>query len=295
MTKSTYKIEVRPDVNITIPRKLGPFRLMLRRFHQLSLILTSKRFSPSRNIVADTSERYAQETEIKYYEEIAKVGLYPYEDAALQRAIELFNEKSIHHGLKALVIGCGTGREVFVIEKAGFKTTGYDNCHPMIDTARKLKGHFQSDARFTTDKKEVIESGPYDLVVFTYGLSNHFIQYSERVALLKEWSSHISKEGYLLFSGYFRKIHFGDRFFIAWLLLKLRWLFRKSCPFGTTAISHFGWHNDEVTPLPFHFYQTAEEIKGELRAAGLTPIELTAPENYPHPIMLEIFLASKKI
>ena len=266
--RPTQTVEVRPGVFFDIPVKDSGFSLFTRRIYQLMLILFSPRYAPNRDVGKDTAIRYGQPQEVAYYKAIAMSGLYATESLTFKKA------RAIRPNLKTiLVVGCGTGREAFALEKEGFTVTAYDFCGPMLDAAIELRKKANRSVIFT-DQKPV---GSFDMVFFTYGLSNHLLSKQARVELIKEWREKIKEDGLLFFGGYHRKIHLFDRFYIASLLLKLRWLFRKSVDHGTTVISHFGYHNDEATPLPFHFYQNREEIEEEVSLAGMTPLKIEIP------------------
>ncbi len=287
-SKSPTLTEIRPGVKIEIAPKSSFLGLLWRRIRQFSLVAFSSRFSPHRDVLKDAAERYAQEKEVRYYRQIASIGLYEMEMSGLLEALK--RKPDLKHGGTVLVVGCGTGREAFALEKEGLNVTGFDFCGPMLNAAKEKKGEFNSLVNFT----DQIPTEKFDMVFFTYALSNHLTTRKERVNLLRQWTPLLKDNGLFFFSGYYRKIHVGDRFFWAWLILKIRWLLRKPCPFGMTAISHFGWHNDEATPLPFHFYQSSEEIQSELKSAYLSPIVIDAPESYPFESYVDLFLATKR-
>lgn len=287
-SKSPSLVEIRPGVTIEVAPKSGPLELLLRRIRQMFIVAFSPRFSPKRDVLKDAAERYAQEKEIQYYKKIASIGLYEMEANGLKKAFEI--KPDLKKGARALVVGSGTGREVFALEEAGLSVVGFDFCGPMLEAAKELKEKRNSQVTFTNE----VPKEKFDLVLFTYALTNHLTLQKERVELIKQWIPAMKEDGLFFFTGYFKKIHFGDRFYWAWLIIKIRWLFSKPCPYGMTAISHFGWHNDEATPLPFHFYQTGEEVQKELTDAGLKPIVIKAPKDYPYEEYVDLFLATQE-
>lgn len=271
--KLTKTVEVRPGIFFDIPQKQVGFSLLRRRFYQLLLILFSPRYCAHRDVIQDTAHRYAQPKEVEYYKAIALSGLYPIEFHSFNKAKEVCPKMQT-----ILVLGCGTGREAFALEKLGFTVTAFDFCGPMLDAACELGQQINSSVQFMTDRP----TGSFDMVFFTYGMSNHLLSRQARVELLHFWSQRISKSGILLFGGYYRKIHLFDRFYFASWLLRLRWRFKKNVEAGTTLISHFGFHNDEAIPLPFHFYQSREEIEDEIRSIGMHPIKIDVTSQFQY-------------
>lgn len=269
--KPTQTVEIRPGIFIQIPLKDSGLKLIKRRLFQVGQVCFSPRFAPDRDVARDAKERYSQPTEIEYYKALALSGFYEPEEQSFLKAKEINSEMKT-----AIVIGCGTGREAFALEKAGLKVTAVDFSHKMIATANKIKEENHSSVIFTTERP----SEKFDLVLVTYGLTNHLLSFEERVEVIKSFRPNLKPDGLMIFSGYFRKINFGDRFFIASQILRMRYLLRKKWEPGLTVISHFGFHNDEAMPLPFYFYQTKEEQIQELKQAGFEVFEVETIEEH---------------
>ena len=64
-------------------------------------------------------------------------------------------------GARVLDFGCGTGLFAETFIGRGMRYVGYDICPNLTGYAARLHGR----ARFTTSKRIVAESGPYDLIV----------------------------------------------------------------------------------------------------------------------------------
>lgn len=160
----------------------------------------------------------------------------------------------------------------------------------MIQAASKIKEQAKSSVHFTTEAPDKT----FDFILVTYGLSNHLLSLEERVEVLKSFKRYMGPQSVLNFSGYYRPIKFGDRFFWASLILRLRWLFRRKWEPGLTVISHFGFHNDEAIPLPFYFYRHRHELTNELTLAGYQCHDVKTPEDHDLENYPNFFVCEKK-
>ncbi len=284
--EKTQILEVRPGVFFPIPRKERGLKLFKRRINQLFMIIGSKRFAPHRDFEKDIIERYAQPKEQTFYHAIALSGLYKEERYAVDEAL-----KSMPENPSALVIGSGTGREAFALKKLGFNVIGVDTCPKMVETAKRIAHEKNFSVDFTLkleDKKQ------YDLVYTTFSLTNHLPYRAERIKLLKQMKKYMGEESILLFGGYFRPIKNFDRFWWAHYILKFRWFLRKKIEKGTTAISHLGHHNDHPIPILFHFYQSNEEIKMELKKSGFNGKMIETPPEEANGGLDNFWIAKKR-
>jgi len=282
-------LEVRPGVFFPIPPRDEGFKLLKRRLSQLLTILFSKRFSPTRDFGLDIKNRYSDPKEVSFYQAIALSGFYKEEKYAVEKAIKNFNTPNSK--INTLVLGSGTGREVFALEELGQNVSGFDNCPDMIQMAKKMAfdNHYQSN--FTT---QLEENEKFDLIYTTFSLTNHFSNREERVQYLNGLQKYMHDSSQLIFGGYFRVIKTFDRFWLAHYLLKMRWLLRRKIDPGTTVISHLGHHNDEHIPILFHFYQSKEEICEELKEAGFIPEIIYTPEDEFNGGLDHFWLAKKR-
>ncbi len=287
ISKSSKVVEVRPGVTFEIPNAAKGISLFLRRLKQIYIIALSERFSPNRNFLKDIKVRYSDPKEIAFYKAIALSGFYKEEYYAIKEAMSSMPEKPT-----AVVIGSGTGREAFALEDLGFSVIGVDNSTRMNEIANQLSVEHDKTSRFY---EELPNLQSYNLVYTTFSLTNHISARKDRLNFLKEMKSLMNEQSILLFGGYFRPIRFGDRFWVTHFILKLRWLFRRSIEAGTTAISHLGHHNDELTPILFHFYQSADEIKRELEDSGLIPKMIETPPEEFNGGLDNFWIAKKKV
>ncbi len=286
VTKSSKVLEVRPGVFFPIPTAARGLSFFLRRLKQLYALAFSKHFSPYRNFEEDIKNRYSDQREIDFYTAIALSGFYKEEYYAVKEAM-----KSMPETPTAIVIGSGTGREAFALEDLGFSVVGLDNCPRMNEISNGLA---QEKGKVSNFQEYFPSQKAYDLVYTTFSLTNHIPAREDRINFLNQMKELMHDRSILLFGGYFRPIHFGDRFWIAHLILKLRWLFRRKLEKGTTAISHLGHHNDESLPILFHFYQSGDEIQRELIETGLDAKMIEIPKEEFSGGLDNFWVAKKK-
>ncbi len=107
------------------------------------------------------------------------------------------------HGLapgRALVLGCGPGRECLALARRGFTVTGIDREEGMLARARELA----REARLAIDyfQQEVldfrVEGAPFDYVVIFSGLYNMILPRARRVAMLARCRDHLAGGGRVL-------------------------------------------------------------------------------------------------
>lgn len=162
----------------------------------------------------------------------------------------------------------------------------------MIEAAKEMarEKNLEGEINFTTSAPQE----KFDLVLITYGLTNHLLSKKERVETLQSFQEYFHEDTVMMYSGYFRQFSFGDRFWIASMLLRLRWLGRKQWEPGLTVISHFGFHNDEAIPLPFYFYRQEDDVRSELIDAGYSLYKVETVEGHPLNHYPNFFVAKIK-
>jgi 2-polyprenyl-3-methyl-5-hydroxy-6-metoxy-1,4-benzoquinol methylase len=127
-----------------------------------------------------------------------------------QKAIQSFTslEENLHAGLtlleevllahhpiaagKALVLGCGPGRECLALARGGFEVTGLDRDDGMLARARVLAREAGLSVRYVaaevTDFE--VDGGPFDVVVIFSGLYNMVLPRVRRVRMLAACARH---------------------------------------------------------------------------------------------------------
>ncbi len=259
------EIEIIPNFKYKVAPKDRGLKMFFRRIKQFNNILFSDTFSNYEAVVETTKKRYSSIEEIEFYKKFGKIGLLDEEMLILKSlATKLPEDKS------CLVVGCGTGREVFGVEKLGFQTTGVDNCQPMITNAELLKAELSSLATFKTcDFLTFCPPKKYDVVFMTYALLNHIQGKENRIDFLKHAKSLMKDNGYIVMHCDEFPMTNNLRYHIASILLRLRWLGKNKWQKGDTARSFLGTHCSNKTPLFFHYYTSHFEVIQELQGAGL--------------------------
>lgn len=140
---------------------------------------------------ADRSRLYARKAiqEFTSLEENVRSGLTLLEEVLLAR-------HPIPPG-KALVLGCGPGRECLVLARRGFEVTGLDREEGMLERARELAREAGLSLRFLQAEAVdfAVPGGPFDLVVIFSGLYNMVLPRGRRVRMLATSRRHLQPGG----------------------------------------------------------------------------------------------------
>lgn len=169
---------------------------------------------------------------------------------------EEFVEKQEGMGLD---IGCGNGRHLKIMEKAG-KAVGVDISFKMLEIARKNAANsvlIQSDARYLPFRNEV-----FDYVLFIASLHN--IQgREERIRALNEMRRVMKGNSYGIISVWAR---WQDRW--RWHFLK-EFFIRKEKEFGDIYVP---WKRGVRVDRFYHLY-SMRELKKDVKKAGFNIIK----------------------
>ena len=258
-------VEIIPKFKYRVAPKDRGIKRLLRRSKQLSNILFSKTFACYESSIETTKERYASDAEIEFYREFGKTGLLDEEGYILRHLAQRLPEDK-----NCLVVGCGTGREVFGVEQLGFKAVGIDNCARMIEEAHGLKLELGSPGTFECcDFLEFHETEKFDVVFLTYALLNHIQGRGKRVEFLRKAKALMKKGGYVVMHCDEFPANKNLRYHMASVVLRLRWFGKRKWQKGDTARSYLGTHCRSETPLFFHYYTSHYEVLEELQDAEL--------------------------
>nr|MBC8495712.1 class I SAM-dependent methyltransferase [archaeon] len=144
---------------------------------------------------------YNNPIEIKGFKQLNKKGLFPEE--------EILIKKHLKPGKKVLVIGCGAGRECFVLAEMGFEVVGVDISKEMVAAAKKLSEKKKLNIKFFESnildfdyKKE-----SFDYVLMLEQMYNLIPFKKNRLLLLKKVRFLLKKNGLFIFSAY-SKLYF---------------------------------------------------------------------------------------
>ncbi len=124
-------------------------------------------------------EGYSTNEKIDFYRERARDGLRGWEQAVVAAHMPTPG--------RALVVGCGTGRESFALEALGWEVIGVDVTPRMVEVARELGARRGSRTRFAvTDGTldDVVLDGPVDAVTLWAQVLNNVVGARGRARLL---------------------------------------------------------------------------------------------------------------
>jgi SAM-dependent methyltransferase len=164
---------------------------------------------------------------------------------------------------KALVLGCGPGRECLVLARRGFTVTGLDREPGMLERARALAAEAGLPVRYVAGEASAFElpGESFDLVIVFSGLYNMLLPRARRVGLLAAARARLVPGGHVLvtfLSAYRRP---GEN------LPRGKHLLEAMNPDHERG-DFYLW-NEAV-----HVFPRGEDVSDEAREAGLETVEL---------------------
>lgn len=204
---------------------------------------------------------------MNYYNEIALNGLEENEAERIEHA--LANSK--HN--KALVIGCGTGREVFALSEKFTTIYGVDTCAPMIKSANKIKQAESLDNCYFTLIQDLddLKENDFDFIYLTVTLMNHMKGRQNRVNFYNKLKQKLTKDGVLCGFSNIMQLKRTHHFYWVSQMIRLKTkLTGETWEPGDSARSYLGHHSKINFPIFYHFDQSQEHIIQELRDANLS-------------------------
>jgi SAM-dependent methyltransferase len=251
----------------------------MRRVKQLSYLLTSSVFSDHRAIQALVKERYDSEAEVRHYLAISDEGLYTEEESVVREFLKL-RRFSYPIECRALVVGCGAGREVFALEKMGLNVKGIDLSEKMIACAKKVSAQRMGKATPTREIQAEFETtdlegfcapnGSFDLVFVSSAIAEHIRGRDARIRFYSKARALITDRGGIYVGPEIQRVSLVSPYFWASQVLRLRWrLKQEKWEPGDSARAFFGKHNRDLGLVFYHFYPSLIQFKDEISNAGL--------------------------
>lgn len=244
------------------------FKLLQRRMNQIRYLLKSEDLSSVSALEDAVRKRYEHPDEKAFYIDQAEVGLLYYEIEVFQNILN-----KITSNKKALVVGCGTGRECFWLSSKFEKVVGWDFSTSMINLGKKLAVEKSITNTIFTDcpqTSDLEDKGPFDFIYCTFGLPAHIPEARRRSKFLRDLSSLLTDKGQLCFHADVET--FGALDYRKWIgpLLKRRFVKSKiEYSEGDMLRSYLGSHTDIDLPVYFHYYPSPTDADREARNAGL--------------------------
>lgn len=138
---------------------------------------------------------------MSFYAHVAR--FYDAENSDKTDDIAFYEELAEEYPGAILDVGCGTGRVVLPLARAGLNVHGIDNNGEMLRQARR---HIESEpnafASLTLHEGDVLGDvtfdTPFSMVLFTYNLLMHFHQQADQLNLLRRARGWIADDGVLV-------------------------------------------------------------------------------------------------
>jgi len=156
--------------------------------------------------LADTTDSAPRDAEPSRYDDIENIGeLY---DAVPvyqgRRDVPFYVEESLAGGGEVLEIGCGTGRVLIPVARAGAKITGIDQSERMLERCRanmsseseEVVSHISLDVG---DMREFDLGRTFATVIIPFRPLQHLVSAKEQIAAFTAIARHLSPNGRLVF------------------------------------------------------------------------------------------------
>ena len=234
---------------------------LLRRAYQIKHVLFSSAFSNWESMTAGVGDGYATPKVVELYSKLRETGLALHEQVAIDEAVKKFGEPRT-----CLVLGCGTGREVFALEKMGLTVHGADYSPKLLEKAIDFAEQIGSNAEFFLGTFPE-NSQKYDLIYATGFLSNYIAGRPNRVRLLTSLKKFARPDSVICLHPDIYELSPFSRDHLSAQLLRLRslwsdweWIEGDSLKpdYGVETRVHY-----------HHYYPNEKAFADELRDAGL--------------------------
>lgn len=240
-------------------------RRLARRCAQAGKLLCSPEFLSYDRMGAGVRARYSCAEEVGHYEHVANEGLRADEENALRAT-------GITRG-RALVVGCGAGREAFALERRGFEVVATDAAPGMVQAARARAQATSSAVAIhegTWPDGDQGAGARHDLILVTASMTNHIPGRANRVAFFAGCARRLAPGGALVFFPDQFDLRASPRFFLASVVLRARSLVGASeWEPGDTVRAYLGDHAPGSGLVYYHYYASRAEVERELASAGL--------------------------
>lgn len=211
--------------------------------------------------------------EVEHYVKINKEGLLETEKYVINK---YFRSKG-----KILDLGCGAGREAFILAKKGFEIIGVDIAPNMIKFAKYYSKKYKiSNVHFFTKDITKINypEHSFDYIILPTQTIEHIRGTRNRTHLLKQCKKFLKKEGIIVFTTHERKS--GLKFWWMWTKKEIVSAFKKTDEeIGDTWIESTNQENKLHDKMYLHVY-TKKEAISEIKSAGLKLIEVVKSTDF---------------
>lgn len=209
---------------------------------------------------------FDSKSEVEHYAKLIKHGL-------LETEKYVFDKYFKYKG-KVLDLGCGAGREAFVLAERGFETIGVDIAPNMIKYAKECaKKHKISNVKFLAKDITKLDypQNYFDYIILPTQTIEHIKGTNNRINLLKQCNNFLKPDGIMFFTTHERKS--GFKFWWFWKMGEIKAIFKKPDEeLGDAWIESNNPENKMQEKMFLHFY-TKKEAISEIKSAGLSLIE----------------------
>lgn len=124
--------------------------------------------------------------------------------------ISFYLDLARESGGPVLEIGCGTGRVLLPIARAGIEIHGVDNSAPMLrilgeNLTRETRGVRDKVTLHTGDMREFRLERRFPLVIIPFGPMQHMFTVADQLRALTSAAAHVAGEGILAFDVFYPK------------------------------------------------------------------------------------------
>lgn len=220
---------------------------------------------PVEDVVAGIDRKRADPLEISYQAKRATDALEAWETDALARVPPTARD--------GLVIRCGAGREALALARRGFTVTATDPVPAYVDVAQAIAEREGVRVVFETRPTDDIRwsAASFDLIWCPPWVYEQIPQRDRRVAWLGKLAHTLRPDGVLVLCAGWHRERGPRRAAIdvtRWALRRISGGRFPTEP-GDRRIRHFSLASDASAPCFWHAFQTANEIRREIHAAGL--------------------------
>jgi len=207
-------------------------------------------------------ERYKDRNRLKNYVEKTKRGLTLEERKII--------EKHVSKGSSILVVGCGTGREIYGLKKLGFKhIVGVDTSPDMIREAKKILPKVKF---YCSDINEFKINKKFDVIIYFNNILEQIPSRKQRITAIAKSKGLLKEKGIIILTTHscFVAGKFGSEL-VKNLLFYLLYLIRikKQSPFDYIN------ENEKV----YAHYSNPFQIKKILNKLGFIVVEINSKGN----------------
>jgi 2-polyprenyl-3-methyl-5-hydroxy-6-metoxy-1,4-benzoquinol methylase len=250
----------------------------MRRVKQLSYLLASSAFTDHKAIERRVKERYDSADEVRHYLAVSDDGLYSEEAAVVVEFLKSRSPEALDE-VRALVVGCGAGREALALAKMGLRVTAIDLSKEMISAARLAKSQVSCEM---AKKIEFVEAdlesfqaqdASFDFVFISSAIVEHIRGREARIQFYKKAGKLTKESGALYVGPEIQAIKRTSAYFWASQILRVRARLQGfKWQQGDSARAFFGKHNQDLRLVFYHFYPTFQSFESEINEAGVKVI-----------------------